>query len=159
VKLLLVGESPPRSGEYFYRSWTALFQAVAEALCSGTIPDAASAPEHGAVLSRLTNAGVFLVDLAKCAVNYPGLDGDDREMYALRCADHFMRELEALQPRSIVPAMVRVGCVLRDLLEDTEWYSRLVLWPELPFPNFPDRYDRFVRGLRHIARAQGIPPL
>jgi hypothetical protein len=154
VKLLLVGESPPKSGDYFYTNPTALFKAVAEALCPQI---ALTRPNgHEDVLSRLTALGVFLADMAKCAVNYPNLDALDREPYLCHCSEHFVEELNTLEPQAIVPALKRISVPLGYILSGTPWYPRLIWCPELSFPNFPARRREFIENLRRIADDLGI---
>ena len=154
VKLLLVGESPPRRGEYFYLNPTPVFTAVADALC----PDLDPLLEHGMLVQKLADSGVFLVDLAKCAVNYQGdvLDKDERDACLLECTEHFLRELDTLRPRTILPVLKRIRWILCSALQGTEWYGGALWQPELPFPNYPDRRQEFVRGLKRVASSLGI---
>ena len=154
VKLLLVGESPPKSGDYFYTNPTALFKAVAEALCPDIArPDAACRQD---VLGRLKELGVFLADMAKCAVSYRDLEKLDRKRCLRLCSEHFVAEVKALEPRAIVPALKSIRPPLGDILRGTRWHPRLVWWPELPFPNFPARRTEFIENLRRIADDLGI---
>lgn len=149
ISFLMVGESRPAAGTFFYLANSRLFFATREAF-TRAMGEAASGD---AFLRQLRDSGIWLYDLAQSPVNR--LPGRPRRHEVEKRTSELVTLLRTAQPRTVVVVkrslepMVRTAMSSADLAPE-----RLVV---LPFPLYQWR-EAYVDGLaralqRHFPRS------
>ena len=141
VKLLLLGESRPAGGTFFYKADSHLFFATREAWVRAY----GSAPYGAEFLGQLRNSGVWLYDLAHAPVNRMG-GRPRREAVESRTAD-LVALLRASKPSRVVAIKRSLEPVTRSATISAGLEpDRLVV---LPFPLYQWR-AAYVEGLASV---------
>jgi len=146
IHVLMVGESRPAGGTFFYKADSHLFYATREAWVR-----AHGAAPHGAeFLSQLKDHGVWLYDLAVAPVNR--MSGRPRrEAVASRTAD-LVELMRATNPARVVAIKRSLEPVARSAMTSAGMnLDRLVV---LPFPLYQWRAE-YVEGLAGVFAALG----
>lgn len=151
IRVLFVGESPPRSGEFFYLANSNLFRATQEAFAVVYGPEC---PGGAAFLDFFQARGCYLEDLCSNPVN--GLEEAQRESERESGVIELADRMTSHRPRAVATLMLAIaGHVQRavDLANvEPECSCRF------PFPR-PEHRSRYVSelaaGLRKI-RVRGI---
>ena len=145
TKVLMVGESRPYSGEFFYCTDSNLFFKTRDAfkLTYGeTVRDGTD------FLRQFQGNGFYLVDLCGRPVNR-GMTDDERETERGNGERRLRRELGRLSPNTDVVV------VMKAIMENVKRAARnrpdLVLRPPLPFPR-PEHASRYVREMAEFLR-------
>jgi hypothetical protein len=143
IKVLLVGESRPAAGTFFYLANSHLFFATREAFVRGR----GSAAYGEVFLGQLQQNGVWLYDLAFSPVNQ--LAGRPRrEAVAERITD-LVELLRESNPATVVTIKRSLESVVRSAMDSAGIsLDRLVA---LPFPLYQWR-EEYVKGLARIFR-------
>ena len=143
VRLLLVGESRPAGGTFFYLANSNLFHATRAAFEHALGP----MPEGGAFLPWLQSSGVWLYDVVPAPVNR--LRGRPRhEAVAARAGD-LVDLLRSTDPERVVVIKRSLEPVVRHAIQSAEIPpDRLSV---LPFPLYQWRAE-YVRGLSALVR-------
>lgn len=137
--LLLVGESPPAGGTFFYNGNSRLFFEAKKAF-EQTL--AHSFPDAGEFLHFFQESGCFLIDL--CATPVNRLPAPERREARRDAVTGLSNRLAALRPTTILPVALAIEKHVRDaaLLAGLEARVR----PAAPFPSFGHQ-ARFVRAV------------
>ena len=124
VQVLVVAESPPASGRFFYHGDSGLYRAVRDAFT------AAQPPQNGqSFLESFRRSGWYLVDLCSTPVNH--LDRHARITAHDRGVPRLARTVRRLHPRAIVVVVRMVGPRVRRAIQLADWTGTYV---ELPYP-------------------------
>lgn len=136
IRLLLVGESRPAGGSFFYLANGTLFRATLEAWQAAFGP----MPEGESLLSRLQSEGVWLYDLASAPVNR--LRGRPRRGAVSARSGDLAALLVAESPDAVVVVKRSLAAVVRDAMSAAHLpHERLHL---LPFPLYQWRAEYVV---------------
>lgn len=143
IRLLLVGESRPAGGSFFYLANSNLFNATRAAFEHALGP----MPEGEAFLPWLQNSGVWLYDVGAAPVNR--LRGRPRHEAVVARAGDLVELLRATDPERVVVIKRSLEPVVRHAMQSAELpSSRLRV---LPFPLYQWRAE-YVRGLSALVR-------
>lgn len=154
TRVLLVGESRPANGTFFYRADATLFFRTRDAFVRAFGKRVADGTDF---LAQLQRNGYFLIDLCPEPVNH--LKGSQMpKRRAMRDASErrLARRLRTLPTDTqIVVAMKGIDANVRRALAATR-RPDLVLNPALPFPGRPNHAKEYVGGLARFLR--GVQP-
>jgi len=124
VRLLFIGEAPPRSGRFFYERDSGLYRAIRDAFLS--IDPSLS---NETFLDAFQAAGCYLIDICPYPVDH--LDSRSRRVACAAGEASLCRNIRKLQPRAIVT-------LLRSIRENVDrsifcagWHGHLI---EVPYP-------------------------
>ena len=147
IDILMVGESRPAGGSFFYRANSNLYDATRQAVQRATGP----VPQGSAFLELLKDRGVWLYDLADTPVNRPR--GRPRRDAVLARIAELVRLLEDAKPRLVVAIKKDLGPSVAEALREAGLDAdRLRV---LPFPLYQWR-NEYVQGLAEIfKRSEG----
>jgi predicted transcriptional regulator len=143
IDILLVGESRPAGGTFFYLANSNLYYATHEAfqLALGSMP------EGGAFLQLLREQGVWLYDLADAPVDR--MRGRPRTDAVQARVSNLVDLLRESRPRLVVVIKKSLAATVRQALQDAELdIDRLRV---LPFPLYQWRTE-YVNGLAALVR-------
>lgn len=133
IRLLLVGESRPAGGSFFYLANSNLFRATLEAWQAAFGP----MPEGESLLSRLQSEGVWLYDLAPAPVNR--LRGRPRRSAVSARSGDLAALLAAESPDAVVVVKRSMAAVVRDAMSAAHMPSEHL--HVLPFPLYQWRAE------------------
>lgn len=151
IDLLLVGESRPAGGTFFYLSNSNLYYATHEAfqLALGPMPPGEQ------FLQLLRSRGVWLYDLADAPVDR--MRGRPRREAVRARVSDLVELLRDSRPRLVVAVKKDLAATVRQAMEDAELDTERLR--VLPFPLYQWRRD-FVRGLaRLVGNGAEVRPL
>lgn len=143
VRLLLIGESRPKGGTFFYLANSNLFRATHEAFKRARVP----VPEGEAFLSWLQNAGVWLYDVSPAPVNR--LRGRPRHDAVAARASELIELLRTTDAEHVVVVKRSLATVVRHAMQSAELPPERV--HALPFPLYQWRAE-YIRGLSALVR-------
>lgn len=137
VRLLLVGESPPASGRFFYREDSGLYRAVREAF-------GVAHPEWGdeEFLWHFQGAGCYLIDLCREPVDR--MDPAARRAACIASEPALSREIAKLRPEAIVTVVRSIHANVARAAGRAGWDGVLT---GLPYPG------RWVKHRREFVEA------
>ena len=145
IDTLLVGESRPAGGTFFYLANSNLFYATHDAFQRAQGP----MPPGEAFLSYLRDNGVWLYDLVAQPVDH--LPGRPRRSAVQARIGQLVALLRHSQPSSVVVIKKSLAPTVRQALEEADLsLERLVV---LPFPLYQWRAD-YVRGLAAVVASE-----
>lgn len=114
VRVLMVAESPPASGRFFYHADSGLYRAVRDAFAS------VYAPTTGPTfLDSFRARGWYLVDLCRTPVNH--LRPPARRQAHARGVRGLARTVRRLRPRAVVLVVRMISGPVRRALRLAEW--------------------------------------
>jgi predicted transcriptional regulator len=150
VRLLLIGESRPAAGTFFYLANSNLFHATHAAFegALGPIPDGA------AFLDLLRQAGVWLYDLSPAPVNR--LRGRPRQDAVAARASELTGLLRTTDPHQVVVVKRSSATVVRHAMQSAELPSERL--HVLPFPLYQWRAE-YIRALSALVRRGVLGPI
>lgn len=124
VRVLMVAESPPASGRFFYHADSGLYRAVRDAFASVHVPTTGRT-----FLESFRDRGWYLVDLCPTPVNHcqPRTRRRAHEQGVFGLA----RTLRRLRPHVIVLVVKMIGPAVRRALRVADWSGQYF---ELPYP-------------------------
>jgi hypothetical protein len=147
IRILLVGESPPSGGTFFYLANSRLFFATQEAFTRARGP----APSGSAFLELLKEEGIWLFDLSAAPVNR--LSGRPRREAVESRASALVDLLREIDPPRVVAIKRSLEPIVRAAMGSAGiGLNRLQV---LPFPLYQWR-EEYVAGLATILR--GLTP-
>jgi hypothetical protein len=154
IRCLLVGESPPAGGTFFYRADSLLYEATREAFLRA-VPDLGQDDDFLRSFKRL---GCYLDDLCSEPVNR--LPKPERKLARRQGIRPLARRLRDAQPRAIVVVMKGIVPEVTEARQHAG-LKDVPLYGDLPFPTtrYPNRRERYVRTLAGLVRefkAQGL---
>jgi len=103
IRVLIVGESPPAGGTFFYFANSILYEATREAFAR-SLPEVGESEDF---LASFCRAGCFLEDLCQDPVNR--LSDDDREAARQRGVAALADRLRGLKPDLVIIAMKAIA--------------------------------------------------
>jgi hypothetical protein len=124
VRLLFIGEAPPRSGRFFYQRDSGLYRAIRDAFL--TVDPSLS---DASFLDAFQAAGCYLIDVCP----YP-VDQRDSRSRRMACAFGealLSRNIKKLQPRAIVTLLRRIRDNVDRSISSAGWRGPLI---EAPYP-------------------------
>ena len=124
VRVLVVAESPPASGRFFYHGDSGLYRAV-HAVFTAAYPSAKGRP----FLESFRRRGWYLVDLCPSPVNH--LDRRARRKAHDRSAPRLARIVSRFRPHAIVLVVRMISPSVRRAIQFADWTGTYV---ELPYP-------------------------
>lgn len=133
IRLLLVGESRPAGGSFFYLANSNLYRATLEAWQAAFGP----MPEGESLLRRLQSEGVWLYDLAPAPVNR--LRGRPRRGAVIARSGALPALLAAESPDAIVVVKRSLAAVVRDAMSAAHLPAEQL--HVLPFPLYQWRAE------------------
>lgn len=148
INVLLVGESPPAGGTFFYRADSLLYEATKEAF-QASMPDLL---RGGGFLDRFRALGCYLDDLCLVPVNHLKLDKPLAKAKRLRLRhdgeEALAERLRSHPPRTIIVAMIGIA-------ENVARAAELAGVPDvprsvLPFPGRKAHRERYVDELADL---------
>ncbi len=138
VRLLLIAESPPASGGYFYFEKTVgkdhLFRETMKAL--GLWPEAKTLPkglDKRPFLRQFQAKGFFLIDTSLVPVD--NLPSPERRKAIVKGLPRLVDDVRQLGPERIVIVKASIYDPVRDALEHSGLGDRVVNLETLPFPS------------------------
>lgn len=142
VRLLLVGESPPASGKFFYcggpmTRYTARAFELAYRVCLRNSTE---------FLAFFKEQGAYLDDLSPIAVNT--MSAAKRLAQLKACVPDISRRIEALNPEVVVTILRRIEPYVRAAIALT---GKTVTFRSLPFPG-QGHQTKYVAGLAEIIK-------
>lgn len=144
VRLLLVGESRPAAGSFFYLANSTLYRATLQAWQTAFGPMPPASP----FLARLQSKGVWLYDLAPSPVNRPR--GRPRRESVEARAGELAALLAEESPDAVVVVKRSLAAVVREAMSAAHLpANRLHV---LPFPLYQWRTE-YVAGLARVLKA------
>ena len=138
IHLLLIGESPPASGRFFYRRDSGLYRAIRDAFRTAdpSITD-------DTFLETFQHLGCYLIDA--CAEPVDGLDVRSRRSACLASEPALTRKVRQLQPAAIVTLLKSIRDNVRRAADRAGWHGLIV---ELPYPGrWASHRKVFIEGL------------
>lgn len=143
LAILMVGESRPAGGTFFYLANSNLYYATRQAFAEALGP----MPPGEDFLRYLADRGVWLYDLAAGPVDR--LAGRPRKAAVSERIGHFVELLRDTEPKAIVAVKRDLSAVVRRAMADAGApVDRLRV---VPFPLYQWRRE-FVRGLAEVAQ-------
>lgn len=139
VRHLMVGESPPAGGTFFYNADSMLFCQTHRAFCEVF---GSACGEAASFLRFFRDKGFFLDDLCPVPVN--GMSDINREQARTAGVGPLAARIERAKPQTVIVVMmaiiseVRQACALAHLTPT---------FVELPFPGRPEHQMRFINGM------------
>lgn len=149
INFLLVGESRPAGGTFFYRANSNLFYATREAFQTALGP----VPAGEAFLEFLRDHGVWLYDLADQPVDR--MRGRPRRAAVQERIGELVNLLRETRPAMVIAIKKDLGATVRSALKESEIsVERLQV---LPFPLYQWR-TQYVHGLASLVRGTATDP-
>lgn len=124
VAVLVVGESPPASGRFFYHADSGLYRAVQDVFAA-----VYTTPMRQSFLESFRHHGWYLVDL--CGGPVDRLDRSARRAAHVAGVPQLARTVACLRPSAIVLVVRRISPQVRQALRRAGWAGTYV---ELPYP-------------------------
>jgi hypothetical protein len=152
LKFLLIVESPPASGGYFYferaTSKGGLFSETMKAL--GLFPEGSGVPkgfDKRPLLRQFQSQGFFVVDVSYEPVN--SLPNHERKRVIMDEIPKLIGEVRKLDPQSIIIIKASIFEVVKEALEKAGFGKRILNHEALPFPSHGHQkiYRQKLRGL------------
>lgn len=152
VKILLIAESPPYCGGYFYSDQTAgadsLFRETMKAL--GIFPENKKMPtglDKRPCLKEFQSRGFFVVDVSYKPVNK--LKPMERRRAIIEGIPRLVADTRELNPESILIVKSNIFAPVRDAIEEAGLDKRIRNEEALPFPSHGHQktYRRKLREL------------
>jgi hypothetical protein len=141
VRLLLVGESPPASGRFFYRGDSGLYRAMRD-----LFHKADPSIEDEDFLSRFQGLGCYLVDL--CGVPVDRLGAKPRRELCRSSEEPLGDAIGLLRPERIVSLVRSIECNVVRAASRAGWEGAIV---SAPYPGRWVRHrERFVEVLQPV---------
>lgn len=137
IGLLLVGESPPASGRFFYRRDSGLYRAIRDAFrtVDPSITD-------DTFLETFRRVGCYLIDT--CSDSVDVLDARSRRSACLASEPTLTRKIRHLQPAAIVTLLKSIRDNVRRAADRARWHGLIV---ELPYPGrWTSHRKMFIEG-------------
>ena len=125
VRLLLVGESPPASGKFFYLK-SAMTTYTARAFEKAQGSEFSSTEEF---LTHFKDCGCYLEDLSHSPVDH--LQPKERNERLREEIDHLAERIKALNPSTVVIVLKRIEGYVREALQRSGCPATVYV---LPFP-------------------------
>lgn len=147
VRMLLVGESPPAGGTFFYRANSLLFQATRDAF-SRVFGDAVG--DGAAALDFMARCGVYLEDL--CLSPVDDLSDVERNAARKEGIEPLRGRIEAMAPECVVIVFLGAKREIRKAADD----AGVSTIHELPFPLW--YRTKYVNGLAALIRRYDLSP-
>lgn len=149
IRMLLVGESPPVAGSFFYRADSLLFRATRESFVEAFGPDV---PDGRAFLEFFSGCGCYLDDL--CVVPVDGLSDRERDAAWKEGIGPLAVRVAEFAPESVV-------CVFKGAKSEIFEAARRAgvdrqALHDLPFPLWYRR--QYIEGLARLLQRYGITP-
>jgi hypothetical protein len=144
VRVLLVGESPPAGGTFFYDANSKLYRST-KAAFELAIPGLRREPDFLAAFQRL---GCYVDDLALHPVNQ--LPKDEREAACLDGIPPLARRIKECGPGEIAIVIIRIERPVRDAMRLAGMDPMLL--KKLPFPGRPEHTERYQSELAGLVR-------
>ena len=127
IRLLLIGESPPANGTFFYRGDSLLFRYTSEAFAKALNP---SLVQGDGFLARFREAGCYLEDLCPFPIN--DLAGVARRRARREGARALAVRLRSGEPAHVVCVMKAIAPLVRRQLDAVG--VRPLTFRAVPFP-------------------------
>ena len=143
IRLLLIGESRPAGGTFFYLANSNLFYATRAAFERALGP----MPADEAFLGWLQHAGAWLYDVSPAPVNR--LRGRPRQEAVAARASDLIGLLRSSQPEEVVVIKRSLATLVRHAMQSAELPSERL--HVLPFPLYQWRAE-YVQGLSAVVR-------
>lgn len=124
VRMLFVGESPPASGRFFYRTDSGLYRAIRQTFLSA-FPKLKDAD----FLQSFRNLDCYLVDLCVDPVDH--LPAKQRRLACERAEAKLAATIRQLEPEVIVTMVRSIAANVRRAQARAEWHGTHL---ELPYP-------------------------
>ncbi len=124
LRLLLVGESPPASGRFFYQGDSGLYRAMLETFSAA---DAAITAET--FLETFQSSGCYLIDLCPEPVDH--LDASERRAVCRASEKPLSRTIARLQPPAIATVVRSIEGNVARAAALAEWQCPVT---HLPYP-------------------------
>jgi hypothetical protein len=144
VRVLLVGESPPAGGTFFYDANSKLYRST-KAAFELAIPALRRERDFLGAFKRL---GCYVDDLALRPVNQ--LPKDEREAACLDGVRPLARRIRASGPLAIAIVIIRIERPVRDAMRRAGMDPTLL--KKLPFPGQPQHTERYESELAGVVR-------
>lgn len=138
IRLLLIGESPPASGRFFYRRDSGLYRAIRDAFrtVDPSITD-------DTFLETFRRSGCYLIDA--CADPVDALDARSRRDACLESEPALSRKIRQLHPAAIVTLVKSIRDNVWRAATRAGWHGLIV---ELPYPGrWASHRKIFLEGL------------
>ena len=138
IRLLLIGESPPASGHFFYCRDSGLYRAIRDAfrMVDSSITD-------DTFLETFRHSGCYLIDA--CPYPVDALDVSSRRSACLASEPALTRKIRQLQPDAIVTLVKSIRDNVRRAAGRARWHGLIV---ELPYPGrWASHRKIFLEGL------------
>ncbi|MEQ1907761.1 MAG: hypothetical protein ABMA15_03015 [Vicinamibacterales bacterium] len=136
MHVLLVGESPPASGRFFYQQDSGLYRAVFE-----TFHSVDSSLDRTNFLSLFAAAGCYLVDL--CPEPVDRLDAAPRRAACRAGEARLAKTIARFQPSAIVSVVRSIEANVGRALARAHWYGECHCLP------YPGRWQRSRTAFRN----------
>lgn len=155
VRLLLVGESPPSGGTFFYSRNSKLYR-VTEVSFRAAVPDLIG----NDFLAAFVRMGCYLDDLCLMPVNQlKKTHGAQDQLRRAREAGvaPLAERMAEYDPAAIVLVGLGIEKFVRRATQEAGRGS--LPFYALPFPNYPEHVDRYADGLREVlvvGRTRGL---
>jgi hypothetical protein len=143
VRLLFIGESPPASGRFFYRSDSGLYRAMREVfqVIDASITDST-------FLKVFQESGCYLFDL--CPEPVDRLDATERRDACRLAEGNLSRVIDRLQPAMIATLLRSIESNVLASIAAAHWRGSVL---HLPYPGrWKRQRDTFVRELAPAVR-------
>lgn len=143
VAVLMVAESPPASGRFFYGADSALYRAVRDVFTAEYPPT-----DDQSFLESFRDRGWYLVDLCRTPVNH--LTPRERRQAQHEAVPGLARTIRRLRPGAVVLVVRMVGPSVRRALQLAEWTG---LYCALPYPGrWAIARREFAKGFHVVLR-------
>ena len=130
LRLLLIGESAPASGRFFYQRDSALYRAVRDAF---RIVETGITDES--FLEAFQASGCYLIDL--CAEPVDHLDSKSRRAACRASETSLSRRIVSLQPPAIATVVRSIEANVARAISSAHWHGPLHHFP------YPGRWSRY----------------
>jgi hypothetical protein len=153
VKFLLIAESPPASGGYFYFDKTtgksSLFSETMKAV--GLFPESAAMHkdfDKVPLLRKFQSLGFFLIDASYEPID-KGLSARQRKEAMMREIPRLIDETKKLNPKSIIIVRTTIFDIIKEAFNEAGLGERILQKEGLPFPSTGNqkKYRQKLRGL------------
>ena len=148
VKFLLLGESVPEGGDFFYYATSNLFRQTLQAFREVFADECGDGAQF---LRFFRDRHFFLDDL--CSVPVNGMDDADRVRERTAGVRPFVERLKATNPEYLIVVMKKILPEAHQACELADMFPPLL---GLPFPSWPKHQELFVRGLADFLRTSGL---
>lgn len=158
VRFLLVAESPPASGGFFYfekaTGRSSLFSETMKAL--GMFPEDETMQkgfDKTPLLKEFQSQGFFVIDASYTPVD-KGLSRKDRETVIKKEMPRLVADTQRLDPENIIIVKVTIFDVVKEALANAGLGKRILNKEGLPFPSTGNQ-KKYRQMLRRLLLASG----